>query len=75
MSNAIIFTLAVQAILMLLTIFLLLRPKGFFGATATRKKPFTFWSGLFFLFLTFSWSVITGIVLAMNDLYLPWLRF
>lgn len=70
MSNSVTFTLAVEFTVMFLTIILFLRRNGLFGSGTTKKKAFAAWSGLFFLFLTFIWSVVTGIVLAMNDIYL-----
>lgn len=70
MTNSVVFALIVELVLMLLTILLFIRRNGLFGSGIGKKKAFAAWSGLFFLFLTFIWSVITGIVLAMNGLYL-----
>jgi hypothetical protein len=68
MPNSVIFVFGVEFLLIFLTLFLLLRPSGLFGSRVTKKKVFTAGGGLFFLFLTFIWSVVTGIVLSMNDL-------
>jgi len=62
-SNSVIFALAVEVVFILWTVFLLLR-----GRATKSLGP---WSALVFLILTFVWSVIFGIVLAMNGIELP----
>jgi hypothetical protein len=72
MFNSVTFVLVLEFLFMVLTLFILLRPHGIFGFGLEKKSPATILGGVFFLILTFLWSVITGIVLAMNDYYLHW---
>ena len=72
MSKPVVIVLVVEFLLITFTVLLLLRPNGLFGSGVEKKKAFSAWSGLLLLFFTFINSIITGIVLAMNDFYLPW---
>lgn len=68
MPSTVIFSLAIELALILLTLLLLIQPKAFFRKK--HDKPYTLlhWVGIVLLCLTFCWSVIVGIVLSMNEL-------
>ena len=61
MSNSVVFALVVEVVFIFLTVFLLLRP----------KKSKKVGNALVFITLTFVWSIILGIVLALNNIYFP----
>jgi hypothetical protein len=69
-SNSVVFALVVEFALMLLTVLVLFRPQGLFRSGVAKRKALATWSGFFFLLLTFIWSIVAGIVLAMNGIYL-----
>lgn len=59
-----LFNLAVivESLLVCLTTILLAQPKVLFSERSPRLKSFVFWVGIFFLFVTFVWSVFVGII-------------
>ena len=66
MPNSVIWVVGIELGLILVTTVLLLRPKALFKSSTAVAQSRPIWGGLVFLGLTFLWSVITGIVLAMN---------
>jgi hypothetical protein len=69
MPSSVIFTLLVELAFISLTAYLLTRPKKMIQGQTLSVPSFFQWTGMFFLCVTFCWSVVFGIVLAMNDLF------
>lgn len=68
MPTSVIFVFGVESALGLLTMLLLLQPQKAFGARSNRFRSAARWGGMFFLGITFCWSIVVGVVLSMNDM-------
>lgn len=70
LPNFIILVFVVESILISLSTILLAQPKAFFGVQPSKGKAVAFWAGLFFLMITFFWSIVVGIVMGETRLHL-----
>lgn len=68
MSQQLVIGITIEAVLILVTTFLLTQPAIFFPANSQRVSSFATAGGLVFLCFTFMWSVIFGAILSMNQI-------
>ena len=70
MSNVVVGVTVVEASLILVTTLLLTQPKWLFRTSHGKSIKSAKWGGLFFLAVTFCWSIIVGVILSVNNLSL-----
>ena len=70
MHRSVVWVLLVEITLILFTIILLLRPPFLFKSESSRSKTLAQVGGLFFLLITFLWSIVVGMILVVNPLSL-----
>ena len=63
-----IFALVTEITMILLSCLLVVQPESFFGGSTQGVRRAATYVGMVALCLTFCWSVIFGIVLALNNL-------
>ena len=68
MPRQVFFAMAVEAVLILLTTFMLTQPGLIFGARSERTRSLLTMCGLIFLCVTFCWSVVLGCTLTVNSM-------
>jgi len=68
MPNSLAIGSGVELGLILVTSLLLAQPKWLFRSGAGKLAKKARWGGVFFLGLTFFWSVILGVILSMNNI-------
>lgn len=68
MQTSLILAVFVESVLILLTLLLLVQPNKVLSLKTERGKAVAWWAGLFFLVMTFLWSIIFGIVLSVNGI-------
>jgi hypothetical protein len=66
--NTIIAVFSVEALLIVLTNLFLIKPAFLFRTENHRKSKVGRWGGLFFLCITFLWSVVVGMVMSLNEM-------
>ncbi len=66
-NQSLVISLAVEIILVSMTLFLLAHPRMLFKQRSDRARLLITISGLVFLCLTFCWSVIFGCVLVLHE--------
>ncbi len=68
MSSPVGFSVFIEIMMIGLSTLLLTQPKFFFRLASPKMTRVLTWVGLIVLVLTFCWSVVLGIVFAMNDM-------
>lgn len=70
LPNVVLIILVVESLLISLSTILLAQPKIFFGDQPSKGKKAAFWGGLFFLGVTFLWSIGVGMILGESRFHL-----
>ena len=65
-----IFATVIEAAMILTSCFLVVQPESIFSGTTQDTRRLASYAGMLALCVTFCWSVIFGIVLALNNLTL-----
>ncbi len=68
MLNNLLLSSLLEVALISSTCFLLMKPQSVLGVSLVKWEKAFKWGGLFFLVLTFFWSVILGIVLTLHNI-------
>ncbi len=70
MPSSVIFVLGIEMAFIFLTTLFLIQPRMIFKKVPLPIQLLFKWCGMFFLGLTFCWSIVVGVVLSMNNLSL-----